>query len=471
MMLKNGLYNAAIAISGPLINLITIPIATKALGPHAFGEASVTLSIVSYFLIITTLGLVIYGTRELAQTKGDKEQTAQVFSELLVLSFLASLVGTAVYVCSSLLLLPINYDLILIGSLTVALNFLNVEWLFYANENYKTIAFRTLFARTLSLLAILILVKSPDDFLFFVAATLLSNIIPSLLVFSQFKKYASFGLRNINLKRHFKSIGSFLGIRIFSSVYSTLDIAIVGLVASSSTAGFYAIAIRVARIVTSLVCSATAVVMPKVAALRTVDDKEEYHQLLVDTLIVTVFLSVSAFACILLLSHSLVEFLGGGRYAPAQTALAFLSFLCPVVALSNFIGMQILYPEKKENAVAISLALGSVVCIITMPIFLYVHGLHGGAASVILAELSILAVQVWLARNHIFDIYHSQRSRVNKFMIVSSMFFICCMVCYFGFDVSRLLVSLVVLVGVFLFYFFGLKAAREPMLLRCLPRN
>lgn len=70
-MLKNELHNAAIAISGSLINLIFIPIATKALWPHALGVASVMLAIVSYYLIITP-GLTIYGTRELAQVKSDK---------------------------------------------------------------------------------------------------------------------------------------------------------------------------------------------------------------------------------------------------------------------------------------------------------------------------------------------------------------------------------------------------------------
>lgn len=470
-MLRNGLYNATIAISGPLINLITIPVATKALGPHAFGEASVIISIVSYFVIITTLGLAIYGTRELAQVKSNKEKTAQVFSELLGLSFLASFVGAFFYVFGCLLVLSVNCNLILIGALTIALNFLNVEWLYYANENYKAIAFRTLVARFFSLLVILVFVKSPADFPFFVAATLLSNVILSLPVFIQFKKYASFSLKNLDLKRHFKSIGSFLGIRIFSSVYSTLDIAIVGLVASSSTAGLYAIAIRVARIVTSFVCSATAVVMPKVAALRSSDDKEKYHQLLVDTLTVTVFLSVSAFACVLILSHFLVEFLGGSRYAPAQTPLAFLSFLCPIVALSNFIGMQILYPEKRENSVATSLAVGSVACIFTMPLFLYLGGLNGGAVSVVLAESSILMVQIWFARKSILDIYLSQQSRLNRFMLVSMLFFMGCVVCYFGFDVSDFWVSLVVMVGIFLLYFFGLKAVREPMLLRFLPGN
>lgn len=418
-MIKNGLYNVAIGLSGPLINLVTIPAATSALGVQSFGEASVAISIASYFTIVTSLGLAVYGTRELAQCKSQAEQTSKLFSELLTLSTLASAIGTVLYVALSILGLNSSSEIVFIGAFSILINFLNIEWLFYAHENYKTIAHRTLFARVLGLALVLAFVDGPDDLALYVSATLLAQGIPFLFVFTKYKNYTKFNPQGMSIQRHLNQITSFLGIRAFSSIYTTLDIAIVGLTTSTTGAGFYAVAIRVARIVSTTVCSMTAVSLPRAAELIALDDKEKYNTLLAETFIFTVLLSSSALVSVQLLADPIIIFLGGIEYIEATKALEILACMIPIVALSNFTGMQILYPQKKEKTVALSLAIGSITCIFSMPPLIEAHGISGASASILAAESSILLAQALSSKQALVRIYRQERLRINRFMFVT----------------------------------------------------
>jgi O-antigen/teichoic acid export membrane protein len=465
-MLANGIYNAGIAISGPLINLITIPIATKALGVHEFGESAVTLSIISYFTIVTTLGLAVYGTRELSQTKSNKSEQENIFTELLALSLIASCIGAILYIITALTLFPTDSSIIAIGAFTLILNFLNIEWLFYAHEDYRLIAYGTFISRLISLAAIYFFVNSPSDTGFYIAAILLSSVLPFIFIFIQHKKYTKIKLQKPNLKRHIKAIRSFLGIRIFSSVYTTLDIVIVGYVAGSSIAGLYAIAIRVARIVTSIICSLTAVVMPRASELQVGDKKIEYQSLLANTLVTTIALSLAASVSILLLSHPIIHFLGGKEYAAAQTALALLSLMPQVVGLSNFLGMQVLYPRKKERIVIASIALGSLVCITMLPVFVSMFNLNGAAVAILLSELAILLFQVFASKDLLMEIYSIYARRLKRFFALSLSNFAIIWIIYLYFGIANILIGIGLIAAFFAIYIAGLVVIKEPIIMK-----
>lgn len=63
---KNYIYNLSYQILAIIIPLITTPYLSRILGAENIGIYSYTLSITTYFILFGSLGVAMYGQREIA---------------------------------------------------------------------------------------------------------------------------------------------------------------------------------------------------------------------------------------------------------------------------------------------------------------------------------------------------------------------------------------------------------------------
>ena len=63
---KNYFFNLMFQVLNIVAPLITMPYVSRVLGAAGVGEYSYTYSIVSYFLIVASLGTSLYGCREIS---------------------------------------------------------------------------------------------------------------------------------------------------------------------------------------------------------------------------------------------------------------------------------------------------------------------------------------------------------------------------------------------------------------------
>ena len=82
---KNYLYTAAYQLLNIIAPLITMPYLARVLGRNGVGVASWTNSFVTYFLLIASLGIVTYGSREIAYVKDNKQARQQKFWEIQII--------------------------------------------------------------------------------------------------------------------------------------------------------------------------------------------------------------------------------------------------------------------------------------------------------------------------------------------------------------------------------------------------
>ena len=75
---KNLVLNAIKTLTTILFPLISLPYATRVLGKGGLGDVTYAESIVSYFALFAALGIVAYGTRELAKKRQDAQQANQL---------------------------------------------------------------------------------------------------------------------------------------------------------------------------------------------------------------------------------------------------------------------------------------------------------------------------------------------------------------------------------------------------------
>ena len=70
---KNYIYNLIYQMLTILLPLITTPYLSRVLGAEAIGIYGYTISIVTYFILFGTLGVSMYGQREIAYKAEDKK--------------------------------------------------------------------------------------------------------------------------------------------------------------------------------------------------------------------------------------------------------------------------------------------------------------------------------------------------------------------------------------------------------------
>jgi len=95
-VVKNYLYNAIYQVFILLVPLVTTPYLARVLGPTGVGINSYTNSVIQYFIVFGSIGVDLYGNRQIAFVRSDRQKLTQTFYEIffmriitIVLAYLA----------------------------------------------------------------------------------------------------------------------------------------------------------------------------------------------------------------------------------------------------------------------------------------------------------------------------------------------------------------------------------------------
>lgn len=87
-IIRNYFYAAGYNLLILLTPLLTVPYISRVLGPTGVGINATTNSIITYFLLFGTVGITIYGNREIAFIRDNRGQRSQTFWEIEILQLL-----------------------------------------------------------------------------------------------------------------------------------------------------------------------------------------------------------------------------------------------------------------------------------------------------------------------------------------------------------------------------------------------
>lgn len=111
--------------------------------------------------------------------------------------------------------------------------FMNVEWLFQAKQDYKTIFIRTFFIRICVLCALFFFVRSEDDFYQYSIIMAFSLILPAVISFILARKDYLFKFKFEYVKSDLMGAKYFYINGSIGSIYSYLDQVVIGLLVTS----------------------------------------------------------------------------------------------------------------------------------------------------------------------------------------------------------------------------------------------
>ena len=94
---RNYLYHMAYQLLAMFLPLITVPYISRVLGAENIGIYSYTVSIATYFISFGSLGMALYGQREIAYHQSNKRRRTQIFYEIFCLRLITMAIALAAF--------------------------------------------------------------------------------------------------------------------------------------------------------------------------------------------------------------------------------------------------------------------------------------------------------------------------------------------------------------------------------------
>lgn len=201
----NYIYNLIYQIVVIILPLITTPYLSRVLGAENIGTYGYTLSIVTYFVLFGSLGIAMYGQREIAYVQDDKPNRSKVFWEIIVvrtISLSISLVAFYfIYVSGEKY--QIYYKIFM---LEIIATMLDISWFFQGLEEFKKTVGRNLVVRIASTILVFILVKTQDDLAKYIFIYVITTLLGNVSLWFYLPKYIQkVKIKSLDLTRPYKT--------------------------------------------------------------------------------------------------------------------------------------------------------------------------------------------------------------------------------------------------------------------------
>lgn len=399
---KNYIYNLIYQMLTIVLPLITTPYLSRVLGAENIGIYGYTLSIVTYFVLFGTLGIAMYGQREIAYVQNNQTKQSKTFWEIVITRFITlTIAAVTFYITFCIRGQYTTYYTILL--LELLANALDISWYYQGIEDFGKTVIRNLVVKILSLVCIFVFVKTQADLwkymLIYVLANALGNATMWLYLPKMLQKIS---LKTLEFKKHIKPVLSLFVPQIATQIYVVLDKTMIGNITNNmSDVGFYEQAQKIVKTAMLVVTALGTVMNSRIANAFAENKKEDVKKYLMQAFNIVWMLGIPITLGIMAVSSNLVPWFYGEGYEPVIQLLIATSPILLAIGLNNVTGIQYLIQTKQQKNYTISVTIGAIVNVIFNFILINLIGTVGAAISSVLAEFTILGVHFIYMRKDI----------------------------------------------------------------------
>jgi O-antigen/teichoic acid export membrane protein len=389
-----------------LIPLIIFPYISRVLGPEGLGKVEFANSIVSYFVLFTALGIPTYGIREVARRRDDPVERSKVVWELTLI--LAGMIGIGYAAYFALVrfvpFLHKDWLLFCVIAPAIVLSDFSYEWFYGGIEDQVYITIRFIAAKIIQLLLVFLCVKKADDFIIYAGITVGLSGFSTLFNISRLRRYVRFvPMAQLNIRRHIKSILLIFSSLVAVNIYMHLDVTMIGIMVGEAAVGLYTVANKIVRVIISAVTSIAAVTVPRLENALNRGDTTAYKNYCNKSLRFILILGAPCCFGLIVLAPEIIRLFAGAKYLDSIFSVRLLAPVIIIVGLANFVGLQVLYANRKEKQYAIAVSVAAAVNALFNFCMIPRFRQNGAILGTLLAELIGLGIQIVFARKLLKD--------------------------------------------------------------------
>ena len=391
---KNAIFNVIYDAFNFIFPLITSMYVARVILPEGVGAVSYAQNISSYFVTFSALGLPTYGIREIAKVQNEKSSLNKTFTELFLINAATTTIALIGYIVLVISPLGNNFDkrLMLCFGVSVLFNYINIDWFYKGKEEYAYITIRSVVIKIISLILVLLFVKTKEDYIKYAVIIVIAlggNYVFNIIhVF----KLARFTFKNLEFKKHLTPL-IVLALSLFlSSVYSKLDITMLGSMSTKTAAGLYTNAHKIIEMIITACTSISAVFLPRLSYYYK-HDREKFTQLIDSGIKILSFISIPAAVGLFVLAPQAIELLYGKEFIPSASTVRILSVLIIVKSFGNLLCYQLVICTGNEKKRLPAYALANVANIILNALLIPSLANDGAAIASVVSEIIVNVYQ------------------------------------------------------------------------------
>ena len=425
---KNYIYNMIYQVLTLVLPLITTPYLSRVLGAEGIGIYSYTYAIVTYFILFGSLGVALYGQREIAYAQEKVETRKKVFVEIILFRFITIFISTILYYF--LFMRGNEYEVyyrILLFELVAAA--FDISWFFQGLEEFKKTVTRNVLVRLTSVVLVFCIVKTRQDLIKFVWIYSLADFFGNLLLWIYLPKYLKGAkVKNIEVFKHFVPIVLLFIPQIANQIYKILDTTMIGkLVANKTETGYYEQGQKVIRLLLTIVTSLGVVMIPRMASMFAAGDKKKINEYMKMSFKFVFFLAFPIMFGVISVSKAFVPVFFGSGYDKVAILINIISPILILMGIANVVGTQYLLPTKRQKEYTISVTIGVLVNFILNYILIKLYASIGASIATVLSQLVVDIIQLKFIKDEI-DVKELFKISWKYFISAVVMFVVCAVI-------------------------------------------
>ncbi len=388
---KNALYNTIKSVAAIVFPLITFPYITRVLLTENVGKVNFGNSIISYFSLIASLGITTYAVRECSKCRDDKEKLSIIASEIFSLNIITTIISYLFLTITLVFFKNLeSYRLlIVIQSMVIVFTTLGTDWLNNAMEDFGYITVRTLLFQVVSLVLMLLFVKTQGDYIKYAVIVLVSNSGAQVTNIFYRRKYCRVRFtRHIHLKKHLGPVMLLFSMQLAMVIYVNSDITMLGIMKGDVQVGLYSVSVKVYNIIQTLVTAVQTVLIPQLAISYTKKDYTSINRLLRYGFNFMLVLGLPCLIGINIIAEGAVVILSGEAYMGSVLSLRILTVALLASFMAGYLGNLIMLPSGRDTLSLVSSCISALLNIVLNLILIPQYGLNAAAFTTFVSMLA-----------------------------------------------------------------------------------
>lgn len=400
--IKNYIYNISYKVLTLLIPLITAPYLARVIGAEGTGTFAYIYSISHFFMLVAKLGVMNYGTREIAKVRDNKEELKRVFNEIYRVQILVASLVTLVYYGFVAAFAHNDVILYAVNGVYVLSIILDIDWLYYGLENIKAMTIRNTAIKILTVVLIIMFVKTREDLLLYFVIMAASELLKFLSLWLGVGRITGFS--KVNTRKcfyHLKPILILFFPVIATSIYRSMDKVMLGYMTNMVETGIYENTEKIIYVLLGFISSLENVMMPRLSNLFSVGRNKEARENIYYSLVFVTWLSCALAFGISGISHRFIPLFYGEEFLGVINLMTPLATSLIYIAWADVIRTQYLVPKGYDNSYVISTVAGAVINLIINALLIPPLGAMGAVIGTLCAEFSVTIYVSYIARKEI----------------------------------------------------------------------
>ncbi|MDK7951757.1 oligosaccharide flippase family protein [Lactobacillus paragasseri] len=388
---KNVIISTLYQILLVITPLITAPYISRVIGADGIGAYSYTSSIQVYFSLFAALGTAEYGLREISRARMNVEKRSRLFWEIELVSVLTSvfiLLLWGIFICFQ----HQYFTMYLILTLNIFNTMLDISWFFNGLEQFQYTVTKNAIVKVVGVVLILLFVKSPKDTDLYVFIMTASTLLGTMSMWLSLHKFVIKTKINLSsLKKHFRETEIYFIPTIATSIYTSMDKTLIGLITHSAAENaYYEQATKIINLVKALTfTSVNAVLGARISFLFFQEKYSEIKKNIHLSIDYVMFIGVGICFGLISISNTFVPVFFGSGWGKVVLILQLFSPQVIIIGISNCLGSQYYTPAGLRKKSAMYIIIGAIVNLILNLILIPKFASAGATFASIIAELTI----------------------------------------------------------------------------------